>query len=139
MAVFSKSRKKKGFFLCLIRLNLDERKPSFVHTESTNMSQAISRYACLPESLTTTSKPVSALEKEGSAIKCCAFCAFLPDLRKMYIIYTVNCHLKIPNNGCTKFNEAGMVNLKDQRCVFYISCLSTCWRQVAQHLGSRTM
>ena len=43
---FSVSHVGKGFFpLSVIRLNLDERKASFVHAESTNLSQAISRYA----------------------------------------------------------------------------------------------
>ena len=33
---------------------------------------------------------------------------------------------QMPNNGCINPNEGWLVNLKDQKCLFYISCLFGC-------------
>ena len=34
---------------------------------------------------------------------------------------------QMPNNGCINPNEGWLVNLKDQKCLFYISCLFGCF------------
>ena len=45
-------------------------------------------------------------------------------------------HRLMPNNGCRSLNEAGLVNLKDQKCLFYISCLFRCLRQRGRVWGA---